>query len=364
MAIPGITSVDFPKVPAPFSDGEVPTRPKLQPGLVRVIDSLTLRCSKDISDEYERRDSAQIPMLHGRNTQSTSLRHSTTPSIILPTDEKFSVLPNEHHTTSPAHEQRTMITHQGDDGLIPVWTEQLSSHTSSVSRTDSNSTENTRAAPWMLSTTTADLSPGAMSPLSEHSIPSIHRWSNPPVNVPLADDQIENNLFSLMPHSLNDPDMNVRLDWAEDALRHCAVNAAHTKRLADMKVKKKAPKPSLSERESILMTEATQVVNLLRRKEHGRAYFLGARYIVPQEEKKHLYLLADGRGHHRALFYLGEMSENQGVQGDAVVRYENGANLGDAACLYVRLPFLVLPFIFQVTLLLETCKGLLERRTR
>jgi hypothetical protein len=297
--------------------------------------------SKNTPEENEEHhDLTKSPMLHSQNPLSASLRHSITPSIILPTDEKFSIIPDVERNICPSIRKRPVPSRRGDDGLIPVWTEQISyspaSSPHSVSRTDSNPMENTRYAPWMLNTTSADLSPGATSPHSEHSIPSNQRWSNPPIHVPLADDQFENYLFNLMPHSLHDSDPNVQLEWAEEALRHCAVYAAHTKRLTDMKVKKKVADPSPSERETILMTEATQVVHLLRREEHGRAYFLSARYIVPPEEKKHLYLLADGKGHHRALFYLGDMSETQGLQGDAVARYESGASLGDAACLYVR----------------------------
>ncbi|KAH8585766.1 hypothetical protein B0O99DRAFT_696149 [Bisporella sp. PMI_857] len=301
---------------------EDPIKPLSQPPLVTTHNSITVQESKDILAKHgDRRDSGQEESNQVPSASPELYHHSDTSTLIHLTDEKFSI------TTL--------------DEKIPVWSEQTingrASSASSMSCFGSTSTANTRTTSCTFTSTSADLSPlspDAISPFSEHMLPANHRWSNPPAYIPLADSDLEQHLLDTMQHCLVSPDPVVRLDWAEDTLRHCSVGAAHEKRLAEMKVKKKTPQTTLSERESVLMTQATQVVQELRREEYGRAYFLSARYIVPPEEKTHLHLLAYSREHHRSLFYLGEMCEEAKSVKDAMKRYKDGADRGDAACLY------------------------------
>lgn len=299
---------------------------------VKKLNILTVQESKDIITNHEdSRDSGPAELNQGSRTRPESYRHSSASAIIYPTDEKFSIVPPDEEFSSTSLDEK-----------IPVWTEQTmngqASSTSSISRFDSISTANTGITNYTFTSDLSPLSPGPQSPLSDHTLPTNHRWSNPPAYIPLADNHLEQRLLDTMPQYSVSPDPVVRLDWAEDVLRHCAVSVAHEKRLAEMNVKEKVPRALLSERESALMAQATRVVQELRREENGRAYFLSARYIVPPEEKSHLYLLAYGKEHHRSLFYLGEISEQLKVVGDAVKRYKDGADRGDAACLYVSLP--------------------------
>jgi hypothetical protein len=180
----------------------------------------------------------------------------------------------------------------------------------------------------------------ARSVLLETSIPDSHRYVNPPSDVPVLDDDLEQQLLDAMPDRVNSSDLKVQLDWAEDALRHCAVATAHRARSLAMNRPDISPEILVNDNLRALTQEATKVVKELQKKKHGRAYFLNARYILPRDEKFSYYELAACNDYSRAYFYLGQACErlpkHQGLL-KAVEMYGEGRKGGDAACLFVSL---------------------------
>ena len=166
-------------------------------------------------------------------------------------------------------------------------------------------------------------------------LPIDHRLSNPADHIPQADEHVQESLLATMYQVIRSLDPKLQLDWAENVLEHLSVTIAHEYRLASLNVRRKSVPTPLSESEQTLQTEATRIVETLEKAGYGRAYFLAAKYIVHENEREHLHLLATGRGHNRSQYYLGKMAERGVVPGDALRRYKVGEVCEDAACLNV-----------------------------
>jgi hypothetical protein len=277
----------------------------------------------------ERRDSALT------NTK----RGSEVPSIIEPEEKIVNVLPIQEEkivNVLPAPEGKIVVPKMEVEEKILVTAEELAFQQGTLgfhhgSRASSSS------RPTSTSTSGADMSPlSGHSPLtSEYSFPSIHRLSNPPPNVPPADDYHQNELLQNMRPCMSGSDQNQQLDWAEDALRHCYLCQAHEARIN----RTQRARESVPEAEKTMYDVASQFIDTMLKTGNGRAYFIKARYLAKsQGTKRDNYILASSNGYHRAHYYLGRMYEAEKSStsvSEAVRRYRSGANENDAACLYV-----------------------------
>ncbi|KAF2430875.1 hypothetical protein EJ08DRAFT_660546 [Tothia fuscella] len=283
------------------------------------------------------------------HTDRRDSAHPKPPSVLplVSTDDKFSILPPDGMISVPIPEEKevstTLVaeTNDGNNGSSITRSASSSTNSPCLDATSTNSSREIPITPVASQTQDAPfmpnypISPGGASLRSIDSLPSRHRLAEPPVGVPLDDECQEKLLLDVMPHCTTSTDPSVQLDWAEDVLQHRDVGIKHAKRLAAMKVrKKKETQAPMSDREALLMTEATRIVRSLRASEHGKAYFLNAKYILPPDKAEYEYQLARGKGYHRALFYLGTITETNGSAGDALRRYQEGAKHLDSACLH------------------------------
>ena len=272
------------------------------------------------SDREPRRDSGH-PMSHQGSSASSRKTQSSLPTIVHPNDGTDSI--------------RTRVTvvpsTPDEEGLIPCSTED-----EHFGRTNSISTSGSRR---LSSPTLGYFNVSPMSPTSEApgimQLPIDHRLSNPADHIPQADEHVQESLLATMYQVIRSLDPKLQLDWAENVLEHLSVTIAHEYRLASLNVRRKSVPTPLSESEQTLQTEATRIVETLEKAGYGRAYFLAAKYIVHENEREHLHLLATGRGHNRSQYYLGKMAERGVVPGDALRRYKVGEVCEDAACLNV-----------------------------
>lgn len=217
--------------------------------------------------------------------------------------------------------------------------------TTIISFLDLNSPTRSGAATHKISTnndTLSPLSPAMNSPFSERPLPFEHRLNNSSAFVPLNDKDAEDYLLKTMSQFLSSPDPVMRLDWAEDVLRHCTISTAHAIRMAKMDPESNSGNHVLSEVELKLIETAIDVVKVLQHARNGRAYYLSAKYFESGEEKEALHLLAYRNGYPRSLLFLGRLSEDRKLIEEAKKRYEDAAAQEDAACLHVsfsnRLP--------------------------
>lgn len=271
-------------------------------------------------DKEPRRDSGH-PMSHQGSSASSRKTHSSIPTIVHPTD------------TSSVRTRVTVVHSTPDEeGMIPCALED-----DYLGRSGSISTAGSRR---LSSPTLGYFNVSPMSPTSEvpgiMQLPVDHRLSNPADHIPQADEHVQESLLASMYHVIRSLDPTLQMDWAENVLEHLAITIAHEYRLAGLNVRRKSVPTPLSESEQTLRTEAIRIVETLQKAGYGRAYFLGAKYVVHENEREHLHLLATGRGHNRSQFYLGEMAEKGHVVGDALRRYKTGEAVEDAACINVR----------------------------
>lgn len=289
------------------------------------LNGLTAQDYEDeIAEQVSSRDSGYISTSQSSNIKGESAGQ---PNIELPTAAAVAT-----HSVQELEEK------------IPVWTEDQSfgpsSPATTVSRLDSISTSRSGTGTHRCSTNSdgpSRLSPAISLPFSERPLPSDHRLSNSSISTPPSDEEAEDYLFDTMSHISSSLQPAIRLDWAEDVLRHCTISTAHAIRMAKMDPKSKSGKPLVSERETKMMETAVRIVKVLQHAREGRAYFLGARYIEHGEEREALHLLAYRNGYPRSLFYLGKLSEERKLIEEAKKRYEDAAGHEDAACLLVSL---------------------------
>jgi hypothetical protein len=282
---------------------------------------------KDIQRE-PRRDSGQ-PLSNHSSVASTMRRvRGPVPTIIRPDEEP----------STPSTIEKPLPTLRDDDGLIPCATEHEVE--SALSRSGSMSTASARrlSSPTLGYFNLYPTSPTSQTPGIMH-LPLDHRLSNPQDDVPQADEHVQDTLLTSMHHVTRSLDPVQQLNWAEDVFDHLAVTMSHEHRIANLNVRRKSIPTPFSEAERTLQLEASRIVENLRKAGYGRAYFLSAKYIVPEGEKEHLHLLAAGQRYYRSEFYLGKLAEEREIMGDAVKRYKVGESYGDAACLNVSNPY-------------------------
>jgi hypothetical protein len=274
-------------------------------------------------DRGPRRDSAHPTSNCSSARASQRTARSSMPTIVQPND------------ASSVRTRITVLRTPDEEGLIPCSTEPESA----LGRSMSISTAGSRR---FSSPTLGYFNLSPMSPTSEQSgitaLPLDHRLSNPQDYIPKADEHVQESLSAAMYHVIRSLDPTMQLDWAENVLDHLSITVAHELRLASLNVRRKSVPAPLSESEQTLHLEATQLVDTLTKAGYGRAYFLSAKYIVHENEREHLHLLAIGQKYMRSHFYLGQMAERGEVVGDPLKRYRAGEACGDAACLNVSEP--------------------------
>jgi hypothetical protein len=152
-------------------------------------------------------------------------------------------------------------------------------------------------------------------------------------NVPPSDDVLEAILTRDMPTCLASENVLVRLDWAEEALRHVRVCEEYERRAA----KTQRARAAVPVAEQSLKASATRLVEDLAAAGDARAVFLKARYLETERTKRlELHQTARRQGYMRSHYYLGLglMEEKNKA---ALWHFETGSEYGDSACSYVRL---------------------------
>jgi hypothetical protein len=151
-------------------------------------------------------------------------------------------------------------------------------------------------------------------------------------SIPPSDDVLESILTRDMAPCLASPDAAVRLDWAEEALRHCRVCAEHEARAA----RTQRARLAIPVAEQSLRSSATRLIEDLAVAGNARATFLRARYLEPDRARRlELHQTARRLGHVRSHYYIG-LALMEEKNKAAVWHFETGADYGDSACSYVR----------------------------
>jgi hypothetical protein len=167
----------------------------------------------------------------------------------------------------------------------------------------------------------------AMRPYMALSTPA----AGTPNTVPPSDDVLESILTRDMAPCLDSLDAGVRLDWAEEALRHCRVCGEYEARAA----RTQRARLAVPVAEQSLRSSATRLVEELAAAGNARAVFLQARYLEADRARRlEMHQTARRLGYMRSHYYigLGLMEEKNKA---AVWHFETGAEYGDSACSYV-----------------------------
>jgi hypothetical protein len=175
----------------------------------------------------------------------------------------------------------------------------------------------------------------------------------PPSNLlsglPPLDEDLVATLFKEMEASVNAPDPRVRLDWAEQVLRHCKLRQRFLDRVAGVQKVKHSQQP---ETERIIKERAIAVVDAFAIQlvedggpsgaASGRATFIQARWIAATRDRKiELLKSAQWKGYDRAHYWLGKLYvEDKTTVEAGLGHWEMGAGAGDPACQYVSESFL------------------------
>jgi hypothetical protein len=149
--------------------------------------------------------------------------------------------------------------------------------------------------------------------------------------IPPSDDLVEERLLNGMQQCISSNDLNIQLDWAEEALRYCRLCLDFEVRVSKTQRTRK-PTP---EGETKLRQIASQVVEGAARAGNGRALFIKARHIEIDPHDITEYLERARRaGYHRSHYWIGQqcLVEKNKI---ALWHFETGVEYDDAACKYV-----------------------------
>lgn len=163
---------------------------------------------------------------------------------------------------------------------------------------------------------------------------------NPPPNVPLSDEELEVTLANARIPVLETTDPEMQLAWAQDALTYVGICMDHEERIAA--ARPYAARPSTSEIEHQLKTDAMNIVTFLADQHHPKAEFLRGMWLEwgrygQREDKKEAfrcYSRAADRGFARAEYRIGMLYESYNDPSKALRHYHRGVDAEDAASCY------------------------------
>ncbi|OBT90859.1 hypothetical protein VE02_00424 [Pseudogymnoascus sp. 03VT05] len=191
---------------------------------------------------------------------------------------------------------------------------------------------------------------GAPGYQNNHSQPTIRRdgdmplpspfpgLQNPGPNVPLTDDQMEEELEQCREKVVGSNDPERQLRWAQDAL-HWSDIAIQSRRRAAVGSTSRPTTPNVERR---IRDDALNITKFLAEQGHPKAEFLRAgwyefgKFGFPEDAKESFagYKRAAERGYARAEYRIGTRYESSKDMPRAVKHYQNGVAQHDSASNY------------------------------
>lgn len=159
-----------------------------------------------------------------------------------------------------------------------------------------------------------------------------------PPNVPPSDDEKEEILESARLPVLNSNDPEMQLAWAQDALAFVAASQTQEERLSETR----PGRPATPAIEHQLRVDAMNIVSFLADQHHPKAEFIKGMWLefgnfgLRQDKREafRCYARASEKGYYRADYRMGMQFEQNNDPIKALVHYQKGAAMGDAASNY------------------------------
>lgn len=159
-----------------------------------------------------------------------------------------------------------------------------------------------------------------------------------PPNVPPSDDEKEEILESARLPVLNSNDPEMQLAWAQDALAFVAASQTQEERLSE----NRPGRPATPAIEHQLRLDAMNIVSFLAEQQHPKAAFIKGMWLefgnfgLRQDKREafRCYARASEKGYYRADYRMGMQFEQNNDPVKALIHYQKGASMGDAASNY------------------------------